>query len=236
MQEAHMGKIQVDWFKARKKELRVTDANIAARIRRDRSIVNKMLNGDLDLDLSHVSAFAEAFKVSREELLYRFGVLDTLPSGGLAGDEYEREPDLPEVDPQKEYVPVEVLPTYGGMGGGGTGDADREIALIPRALVVDILRGKPGDFLLINVRGDSMEPDFQHGDQILVDRRDMSPSQPGPFALWDGEWGEYVVKNVERLPGGEVRIFSTNPKYTTISAPVEETRIIGRPVWFGRRL
>ena len=135
-----------------------------------------------------------------------------------------------------EYVEIEVLPTYAGMGGGGTGDDDGEIALIPRALVVDVLRGQPSDFLLINVRGDSMEPDFRHGDQILIDVRDKSPAQPGPFALWDGEWGEYVVKNVERLGGGEVRLFSSNPKYTGATVASEQTRIIGRPVWFGRRL
>lgn len=145
-------------------------------------------------------------------------------------------PDLPETPPDQDYVPVEVLPTYAGMGGGGTGEGDHEIALVPRALIVDILRGQPKDFLLINVRGDSMEPDFRHGDQILVDRRDVSPAQPGPFALWDGEWGEYVVKNVERLRAGEVRIFSSNSKYSVEAAPSEETRIIGRPVWFGRRL
>lgn len=135
-----------------------------------------------------------------------------------------------------EYVQVEVLPTFAGMGGGGTGDGERELALVPRALVEDILRGRPGDFLLINVRGDSMEPDFRHGDQLLIDKRDTSPAQPGPFALWDGEWGEYVVKNVERSQSGEVRIFSTNPKYAGEIVRSEMTRIIGRPVWFGRRL
>lgn len=140
------------------------------------------------------------------------------------------------LDPQIDYVEVEVLPTFAGMGGGGTGEGDREVALVPRALVEDVLRGKPADFLLINVRGDSMEPDFRHGDQILIDRRETTPAQPGPFALWDGEWGEYVVKNVERSRAGEVRIFSSNPKYTAEVAPSEATRIIGRPVWFGRRL
>lgn len=145
-------------------------------------------------------------------------------------------PDLPTHIADQEYVEVEVLPTYGGAGGGGTGDGDREVALVSRALVVEILRGKPVDFLLINIRGDSMEPDFRHGDQLLIDRRDTSPAQPGPFAVWDGDWGEYVVKNVERSTGGEVRIFSTNPKYSPKIVEAEETRIIGRPVWFGRRL
>lgn len=151
-------------------------------------------------------------------------------------DGYRELPDVLDTDPAIDYLPVEVLPTYGGMGGGGTGDGDRETALVPRALIVDMLRGQPSDFLVINVRGDSMEPDFRHGDQILVDCRDTSPAQPGPFALWDGEWGEFVVKNVERSRSGEVRIFSSNQKYTAESAPAETTRIIGRPVWFGRRL
>lgn len=145
-------------------------------------------------------------------------------------------PDVPPADPDIDYVPVEVLPTFAGMGGGGTGDGERRTALIPRSMIVDVLRGQPSDFLLIDVRGDSMEPDFRHGDQILVDRRDCSPAQPGPFALWDGEWGEYVVKNVERSRAGEVRIFSSNPKYRAEAAESEQTRIIGRPVWFGRRL
>jgi len=136
----------------------------------------------------------------------------------------------------RSYVHVEVLPTYAGMGGGGTGEGEVELALVPRALVEDVFRGKASDFLLIDVRGDSMEPDFHHGDQLLVDKRDKSPAQPGPFALWDGDWGEYVVKNVQRSRNGEVRIFSTNPKYPGESAPSEQTRIIGRPVWFGRRL
>lgn len=145
-------------------------------------------------------------------------------------------PDLPVVDPQQDYEAVEVLPTFGGAGGGGTGDADRETALVPSALIRAVLRGKPNDFLVINVRGDSMEPDFRHGDQLLIDKRDNSPAQPGPFALWDGEWGEYVVKNVERSQAGEVRIFSSNPKYSDSLSESEQTRIIGRPVWFGRRL
>lgn len=162
--------------------------------------------------------------------------IDKLRAAYPAFPDWSSAPDLPPVSPDLSYVPVEVLPTYAGMGGGGNGDGDRVTALVPRALIVDELRSKAEDFLLINVRGDSMEPDFRHGDQILIDKRDISPAQPGPFALWDGEWGEYVVKNVERLPEGRVRMFSSNRKYTPVEVVHDETKIIGRPVWFGRRL
>ena len=133
-----------------------------------------------------------------------------------------------------DYVAVEVLPTYAGMGGGGTGEGDAETALVSRVLVEDMLRGRATDFILVRVRGDSMEPDFRHGDELLCDRRDTSSAQPGPFALWNE--GEYVIKNIERIPDGQVRIFSTNPKYTSVELANDNTRIIGRPVWFGRRL
>lgn len=145
------------------------------------------------------------------------------------------ESDVPEVDPEIAYVSVEVLPTYAGAGGGGTGDDDRSTALVSRALVEGELRGKASDFVLVPIRGDSMEPDFYQGDQVLCDKRDRSPAQPGPFAIWDGEWGEFVIKNVERLDGGRVRMFSSNPKYSPTEIQHSETRIIGRPVWFGRR-
>lgn len=138
-------------------------------------------------------------------------------------------------DPIKAYVEVEVLPTYAGMGGGGTGDGDRQIALMDRSLVEDELRATASDLLIINVRGDSMEPVFLHGDQLVIDRRDANPRQPGPFALWydDG----YVVKNVEPIRRtGKLRIFSNNPKYTADEAEPEEVRIMGRPVWFSRQL
>lgn len=145
-------------------------------------------------------------------------------------------PDVPPAPADIEYVRIDVLPTFAGMGGGGNGDGEVEKAMVPLYLVRDVLRGTASDFVMIRVRGDSMEPVFRQDDELLVDKRDRSPTQPGPFALWDAEWGEYVVKNVERLPGGRVRIFSSNPLYTPVEVHHEETTILGRPVWFGRRL
>lgn len=145
-------------------------------------------------------------------------------------DAIERLPDL-----SINYVGVEVLPTYAGAGGGGTGDGDAALAMLPRSLVEDELRAKPSDLLVINVRGDSMEPVFHHGDQLVIDRRDRNPIQPGPFALLydDG----YVVKNVEPIRRTKkLRIFSSNPAYSPDEADPDEVTIMGRPVWFARRL
>lgn len=150
--------------------------------------------------------------------------------------DWAKMPDVPDADPHSEYVDIAVIPSYAGAGGGGSGDGDGVIAKLPRRLIVEELRGKPSDFELIDVRGDSMMPDFHHGDQILIDKRDRNPRQPGPFVLWDEDG--YVVKLVERLPQrrGWVRIFSANPRYSPYEIEDNETTILGRPVWFARRL
>lgn len=137
---------------------------------------------------------------------------------------------------QSDYLLIDILPSYAGMGGGGTGEGDKAQALMPRAMIEDELRAKASDFLLIEARGDSMEPDFHHGDQILIDKRDCNPVQPGSFALWDGDG--YVVKMVERVAHkhGIYRIFSANTRYQAYEVTSEQAKIMGRPVWFGRRL
>lgn len=196
------------------KRLGVPHDLIAATIGRDRTAATKMLNG------------TRGMKAGEMEPLARLVA------------EYEK--DAGEVGEQpmslvRSYVEIEVLPTYAGMGGGGTGDGDRSLALLPRSLVEDELRAKPGDLLVIHVRGDSMEPKFLDGDQIVIDRRERNPLQPGPFALWfdDG----YVLKQVERIRAtGKLRITSSNPAYSPDEADPDEVNIMGRPVWFMRRL
>ena len=134
------------------------------------------------------------------------------------------------------YVEVEVLPSYAGAGGGGLGEGEPGRALVSRLLVEERLRASPNDLLLVDIRGDSMLPDFEHGDQVLVDRRDTNPRQPGPFALWDGDG--YVVKVVEKMQDrpGWLRVFSANPRYTPYEVAATDARIMGRPVWFSRAL
>lgn len=143
--------------------------------------------------------------------------------------------DIQPLDPG-EYLSVDILPSFVGMGGGGNGDGQHGQGLVPRRLIEDELHAKASDFLLIEARGESMEPDFLHGDQILIDKRDVNPVQPGSFALWDGDG--YVVKLVERVPHkrGFYRIFSANNRYSAYEVPEDEIKIMGRPVWFARRL
>lgn len=203
------------------KRLNVPHERIASAIGRDRTAATKLLSGTRSLKATEITPLLA--------LVQEFG-----------GDHVGNTPDLPLVDGSHSYVSVEVLPTFAGMGGGGTGDGDSHTALVSRRLVEDELHARPQDLLLVDVRGDSMlNPQtgkgFAHGDQLLIDKRDTNPRQPGAFALWydDG----YVVKNVEIIrKTGKLRIFSNNPAYSDDEADPDEVTIMGRPVWFARRL
>ena len=195
------------------KRLGVKHEDIAEALNRERSVGTKLMNGGRAIKANEVPALLNLIAKAERD----------------AGEDQPGRDD-------RDYIPVEVLPSFAGMGGGGSGEGDVGTGLVPRRLVEDELRAKPSDMLLIDVRGDSMEPDFQHGDQILIDRRDTDPLQPGSFALWDGDG--YVVKLVERVPQrrGWYRIFSANNRYTPYEVNADEIRIMGRPVWFARRL
>lgn len=197
-------------------------------------------NGLRGIPATKAEKYARRFRVAPEWLLYGRGEDPLSPSPAEADRRRTQEhigntPDLPDPPKQIDYVEVEVLPTHAGMGGGGTGDGDQRTALMPRSLVEAELHARAADLLLINVRGDSMEPRFENGDQLLIDRRDTNPRQPGPFALWydDG----YMVKNIEIIRStGKLRVFSTNPVYSDDYCDPADVRIMGRPVWLGRRI
>lgn len=132
---------------------------------------------------------------------------------------------------------VEVLPTFAGAGGVGTGEGDVEMIAVPRSLVEHELRAQPTDLVSVNIEGNSMSPDFLSGDQLLVDKRKTSIAQPGAFCLWDGDG--YVVKYLEKVPSSDpptIRVISRNEVFSTVERLAEELAILGRVVWFARRV
>ncbi|USI74615.1 S24 family peptidase [Sphingomonas morindae] len=106
-----------------------------------------------------------------------------------------------------------------------------------RHLIETVLRAHPSDMLALAIEGDSMAPQFLPGDQLLVDKRRQSISQPGAFCLWDGDG--HVVKLLERVAGSDpprVRVLSRNPIYGATERLVADVTILGRVVWFSRRV
>jgi transcriptional regulator with XRE-family HTH domain len=156
-----------EWFKARKRQVKVTDQDLADAIGRDRSVVNRIVNGEVRFDLVFVDGFSRLLEVSPEELLSRVGVpsADNLASNanaiGFQGDNLEK--------------PPENLPVWGsGLG------ADREVdgeaieqTTLNTGEILEfvrrpaILAGKKGAYA-IHVQGSSMHPALPEGEIVVA--------------------------------------------------------------------
>lgn len=95
-------------------------------------------------------------------------------------------------------------------------------------------KGNPDDMVLMEVSGDSMEPELRDGDTVLVNQGQKDVLSGKAYAV--GIEDVVVVKQVERRPGALV-LRSTNPAYDPIEIDMrgdlaETVRIIGRVIWW----
>ncbi len=95
-------------------------------------------------------------------------------------------------------------------------------------------KGTPGSMVLMDVFGNSMEPEIREGDMVLVDQSQKDLYAGSIYAV--GFEDTVMVKRLERKPG-EVVLHSDNPDYSPLHIrgdELENFRIIGRIVWISR--
>lgn len=98
------------------------------------------------------------------------------------------------------------------------------------------LKGAAGRMVLMDVVGDSMEPEIKHGDMVLIDQSQADVIGGAIYAV--GVEDTVYVKRVDRLPG-KLSLGSINPAYAPIEINMrgdlaETVRIIGRVIWWCR--
>lgn len=132
-------------------------------------------------------------------------------------------PDLPE--------PPFALPRLdvrASAGPGAFAERDDVVALeaVDPALARS-LRLRPGRAGMVTVQGDSMEPQLNDGDQLIVDTGERSPGAVGRLYVIRVD-GALMVKRVRLVDGRPVAV-SDNP----LAAPVpdSEVELVGRVVW-----
>lgn len=97
-------------------------------------------------------------------------------------------------------------------------------------------KGNPSHMVLMDVVGNSMEPELRHGDLALIDQSQTAIVAHGVYAV--GVEDTVLVKRVEKRPGALV-LLSDNQDYAPIvlsGDELEALRIIGRVLWVGREL
>ncbi|MCR9177994.1 MAG: S24 family peptidase [Alphaproteobacteria bacterium] len=143
----------------------------------------------------------------------------------------------PETDPGVVAIPE--VRVVAAAGGGAVAEYEPlgDSWFFPVAWLRHELRAKASDLKIISIDGDSMEPVLESGDKVLIDTSRVAPTPPGIFVLHDGLG--LVAKQVEFIPNTDpagLVIKSANPRYQDYERTVDEVNIVGRVIWFARRV
>ena len=93
------------------------------------------------------------------------------------------------------------------------------------------------DLKIREITGDPMEPVLYTGNPVLFNVARRTPGPPGIFVAYDG-FG-LVAKRLELTPNSDspkIPLTSAKRRYPPYHRHIDEITIIGRVVWFGRRL
>ncbi len=156
-----------------------------------------------------------------------FGVPETILGASLDDDAHKPFRKVPRLD----------VRASAGLGTVASLELLSETFGFSERWLRDLAQGNPDGLSLIKVKGDSMETTLSDGDDIMVNRND------GAARLRDGIYvlrleDDLLVKRVARGPvRNRITIKSDNPAYPTwTDVDVSTVSIIGRVVWFSRRM
>lgn len=178
---------------------------------------------------------AKGTKGQRQNALEKGLPLADAPFLGEAAVRYQSIPA-----PLAEARPMDIilLPQVAARLAAGYGSLETEGEVVDHfAFSQDWLcrLGNPERMVLMEVTGNSMEPDIKHGDKVLVDQGKTQIYGHAIYAVGVNE--EIYIKQVETLPGNRLVLRSLNPRYEPIEVFLggdlaDSVHIIGRVLWW----
>lgn len=97
-------------------------------------------------------------------------------------------------------------------------------------------KGNMKDLVLIEARGDSMDPTVADGDIVLIDRSKKQVAAGTIYALRTKN--AVMVKRLQPIGATRIKVMSDNKLYESyeIDLESEDMEIIGQVIWIGREL
>jgi len=227
--------MDTEWFKARKKELKLTDAKLGEALGVERSVANRVVNGDVEFNAKRADAVAKLFQVSRDEILFRAGISDHKPIPAPARQQPDRLPTA--TADRGESVEILALDISVAMGSGTIIDdfVESEPVVFDMAMLRRLTRTPFDRLRLITGVGNSHEPRFHHNDQFLIDINDRQLSRLDGY-YWITLFGAHALKRLRPIGRGKIEIISENPDFAPQEVDAEDVRIEGRAIWVARGL
>ncbi|MCG7348202.1 LexA family transcriptional regulator [Sphingomonas sp. ACRSK] len=221
--------MDVEWLKSKKAELGLKDGDLALPMGVERSVANKIANGKVALNARRADAVAKALGVSRDEVLFRFGISAEQPS--------PKTPAVLQVPENDDIKTVGIQHIDLAFGLGATfADSPVEVQVLqfPQEWVQTITLSPAELLTWTRGRGDSMLPTIDDGDLVLLDRSQREVKEQD--ALWAYTIGDIAAIKRLRVKGDRYQIFSDNPAVAPDEEPIDFVNIVARVVFVGKRL
>lgn len=188
---------------------------------------------DRFLNFEQASLFARA--LHPEGMSERVMALTGPQAQGAAPAEIDRVETGEEPYDGKALVPVYDVQASAGHGAFVEYESEAYGLAFPPEYLKKLTKSSRKNLAIISVKGESMEPTLIDDDIVLLDMSKRNLSFDGLFVLSFDD--TLHVKRVGRsAKRGYVTIISDHPKYLPIERAVEETDVVGRVLWYGRKV
>jgi len=228
------------WSRLKKATASVTDSDLANSLGIKQGSIS-VAKKRLQIPPAWITKISKGFGISSDWILYGTGSMRR-GDAQSAPTEAQKTNIIPEGEPQwmsPEAAPAmgyTLVPKVKARLCAGTGSLETEGTVVGLyAFKTDFLhrKGHPSRMVLMDVTGDSMEPEIWNGDTVLIDESQEEIISGGLYAV--GIDSAVLVKYVDALPG-KIRFRSRNTNYDPIEVDMggdlaDMVRIIGRVVW-----
>ena len=198
------------------------------------SYVSQLLSGErTEISKQLTKLISYAFNVSEEWVVSGEGEL--VRNSHSEKSHFTHDQIIERHADYNEYVFVPQVSGEISAGGGLVADDTVEMKIAFRKEWIE-RRGDPKNMSLIRVSGDSMEPTLQSGDLALVDHgRNYFDPQGGIYAISIDH--SIMIKRLQVLyPSKRIKVISDNGRYESSEMEMEQVKINGKVIWFGREI
>jgi phage repressor protein C with HTH and peptisase S24 domain/DNA-binding XRE family transcriptional regulator len=200
---------------------------------KSQSVVSNWESGALESWADYLDGIADLYGLDIDALR---PLADVRTLGELDGVESAPVPVARDLSPFVQIPEYDIRLSAGGGIIASDSDAVGYWSF-PREYLENEVRAPLSSLGVVTVEGDSMYPTLSSGDRVLVDRSETNPAKPGVYAIFDSN--ATVVKRIEKVPASdpvEVVLISDNKNHNQYRVPADLVTVIGRVVWFARRL
>jgi transcriptional regulator with XRE-family HTH domain len=126
------------------------------------------------------------------------------------------------------YKDMQETALYDSASATGTSTQDW---IIPKTVLHEKTNAPPEQIKIFEVRENTMEPDFTHGEHVLIDTSNKTPSPPGVFVVSDDF--NYLLRYCEvvsKAKPTKIRMTANHKMFLPQTLKLEDFDIIGRVI------